>query len=164
MKSRFKRVLSIALVLCLCLTLLPSVTTRVEAAALSQSQFDAKLSSARSTYPTGSQREEWSVNGTVVGWQCHGYGRWLSWYVWGVDFANGNGSGWTLRKSSSSSSYINNLVPGDVVRFRRISSSGVLKTWNHTIFITSIIGDTIYYTDCNSDGACTIKLVICFCM
>lgn len=152
MTHSLKRILSMTLALCLCLTLLPTLILKTKAASLSQSEFEDKLSGATSMYPTGSQQDYWYVNGSYIGRQCHGYGRWISWYVWGTDFANGKGTGWTLLKSTSSSSYIDSLAPGDVVRFRRKN-----KSWNHTIFITSIVGDTIYYTDCNSDGACTIK-------
>lgn len=152
MTHSLKRIFSLTLALCLCLTLLPTLILKTKAASLSQSEFEDKLSGATSMYPTGSQQDYWYVNGSYIGRQCHGYGRWISWYVWGTDFANGKGTGWTLLKSTSSSSYIDSLAPGDVVRFRRKN-----KSWNHTIFITSIVGDTIYYTDCNSDGACTIK-------
>ena len=154
-----KKITSFLLALVMVLGMLPATggVEVAEAAALTQSQFEEKLSSAKAMYPTGSQKEEWSINGTVVGWECHGYGRWLSWHVWGVDFANGNGTGWTLLKSSSSSSYIDSLVPGDVVRYRYVNSSGTAKAFDHTIFVTKIVGDTIYYTDCNSDNQCTIK-------
>ena len=156
MKPNVKRILSLILAMCAFLTMMANVIPQVNAAALTRTEFDNKLTSAKALYPTGSQKEEWSINGVVVGWQCHGYGRWLSWYVWGVDFANGNGANWILRESTSTTTSINSMVPGDVVRFRRISSSGSLQTWNHTIFVTDIIGNTIYYTDCNSDGNCTI--------
>ena len=150
MSTLAKRILSMVLSLCMCLSMFTMLV--IQAEALTQSEFEKKLEDARLLYPTGSQREEWSINGSVVGWQCHGYARWLSWYVWGVDFANGYGTGWSLKKATNISSKLEELVPGDVVRFRREG-----KTWNHTIFVTSITSDKIYYTDCNSDGRCTIK-------
>ena len=154
MRTLAKRILSIALSLVLVLGTIP--IERVYAVGLSHNEFESKLSSAKALYPSGSQKEEWSVNGVVVGWQCHGYGRWLSWYVWGVDFANGNGVGWSLLESTASNTHIDNLAPGDVVRFRRIYGDKLQK-WNHTIFVTAVDNDTICYTDCNSDGKCTIK-------
>ena len=151
--KRTKQFLSVLLALLMVFSIIPMASIEAEAATLTQSQFDTKLSEVRAMYPHGSQKYEWSVNGSVVGWQCHGYGRWISWYVWGVDFANGRGANWILYKSTSSSTYIDSLVPGDVVRYRTSTS----KSWNHTIFITGISGSTIYYTDCNSDGSNTIK-------
>ncbi len=148
-----KKILSVFLALLMIISIIPMSSIEAEAATLTQSQFNTKLSEVKAMYPQGSQKYEWAINGSVVGWQCHGYGRWLSWYVWGVDFANGRGANWTLYKSTSSSTYIDKLVPGDVVRYRTSTS----KTWNHTIFITGISGSTIYYTDCNSDGSNTIK-------
>lgn len=153
MKNKILKVATLLIAAVLLLNVMPFGKITSKAATLTQSQFDAKLSAAQSLYPHGTQKEAWSVNGAVVGWQCHGYARWLSWYVWGVDFANGNGANWTLYKSTSSSTYIDRLVPGDVIRYRTSTS----KSYNHTIFITSISGSTIYFTDCNSDFANTVK-------
>lgn len=126
-----------------------------QAASLTQNEFDSKLSSARSKYPNGCNNDtySWYVAGSLVGYQCHGYARWLSYYVWGSDFRNGNGTNWTRYEATSSDSKIDKLVPGDVIRYR----GGTSKSWNHTIFVTSISGDTVYFTDCNSDGNCTVK-------
>ncbi len=151
--KKVNKILSVFLAILMVFSIIPMTSIEASAATLTQSQFDTKLSQVKSMYPHGSQKYEWSVNGSVVGWECHGYGRWISWYVWGVDFANGRGANWTLYKSTSSSTYIDSLVPGDVVRYRTSTS----KAWNHTIFITGISGSTIYYTDCNSDGKNTIK-------
>ena len=110
-----------------------------------------KLNAAKAKYPNGSSRYTWyNAAGVVVGYQCHGYARWLSEYVWGTDFANGYGKGWSLIKATASNSQIDKLCVGDVVRYRGAGD------YNHTIFITSISGNTITYTDCNSDGNCTI--------
>lgn len=110
-----------------------------------------KLNAAKAKYPNGSSRYTWyNASGVVVGYQCHGYARWLSEYVWGTDFANGYGKGWSLIKATASNSQIDKLCVGDVVRYRGAGD------YNHTIFITSISGNTITYTDCNSDGNCTI--------
>lgn len=148
-----KRIVSLVLVVAVLFSICSIVGT-VKAAAMSASDFNKKLSDVRVRYPDGCNDDThtWYVGKTVVGWECHGYARWLSYYVWGVDFANGNGAGWTLRKSTSSSSPINEIEAGNVVRFRRAG-----KTWNHTIFVTSVDGNTVWYTDCNSDGHDTVK-------
>lgn len=153
MLSMKTKSIALLFIIVLVFTSLPLYTLSVSAATLTQSQFDSKLAAAEKKYPDGYQKYEWKVDGTVVGWECHGYARWLSWYVWGVDFANGRGDDWKLYKSSSSSTYIDKLIPGDVVRYR----SSTDNKYNHSIFITSISGNTIYFTDCNSDGANTIK-------
>ena len=148
-----KKVLASLLAVVMLLMCIPLGAVSVSAAELTQSQFEAKLESARKKYPAGTKKYEWSVNGTVVGWECHGYARWLSWYVWGVDFANGRGDNWRLLKATSTTTPIDQLVPGDVIRYRDSTS----HAYNHTIFITKIVDNTIYFTDCNSDGANTIK-------
>ena len=110
-----------------------------------------KLNAAKAKYPHGSSRYTWyNAAGIEIGWQCHGYARWLSEYVWGTDFANGYGKGWSLIKATASNSQIDKLSVGDVVRYKGAGD------YNHTIFITAISGNTITYTDCNSDGKCTI--------
>lgn len=107
----------------------------------------SKLNEAKALYPNGSSRYDWyNAAGKLVGYQCHGYARWLSEYVWGTDFANGYGKGWSLIMATASNSQIDRLSVGDVVRYRGAGD------YNHTIFITAISGNTIYYTDCNSDG------------
>ena len=125
----------------------------VNAASFTPAQFDAKLGEVKEIYPDGSSQYEWEVNNTVVGWQCHGYARWLSFYVWGTDFANGSGKGWTRYNANASTTPINKLVPGDVLRFR----TSATKNSNHSIFVTKIVSDTVYFTDCNYDGNSTIK-------
>ena len=153
MRNRLSKLISFFLAMIMLVTCAVVGTLPTGAATLTEAQFAEKLADAKKLYPDGSRKYEWSINGTVVGWECHGYARWLSWYVWGVDFANGNGKNWGLKKSSSSSTYIKELVPGDVVRYRSSTSN----SYNHTIFITSISGDTINFTDCNSDGNSTIR-------
>jgi len=154
MKRFLKTTLSLALAFIMLAGSIPlssydfsGFSIKAEAVALTQSQFDAKLAAAKKLYPCGTAQKIWPM-----GQDCHGYARWLSGYVWGVDFANGRGDGWVLYKSTSSSSSIEKLRPGDVVRYRTKSTSN----FNHTIFITNIKGDTIYFTDCNKDWNSTV--------
>ena len=56
-----------------------------------------------------------------------------------------NANGWS---TSTSSSALNNLKAGDIVRY---------KNNGHSIFVTAVNGDTVTYTDCNSDGHCIIR-------
>ena len=149
MKKSLQKTVSVLL----CAVMLFVLTPGVEAATYTAAQFNDKLNEVKKLYPEGSQQYEWEVNDAVVGWQCHGYARWLSYYVWGTDFANGTGKGWERYDSTATTTAIDRLVPGDVLRYRTAAN----KTSNHSIFVTAIDGDTVYFTDCNSDGKNTIK-------
>lgn len=146
-----KTVKFLSILLCVVLVFASNLT--VTAATLTVSGFEKKLEEVKKMYPDGSQKVDWSVNGSYVGSQCHGYARWLSSYVWGTDFANGSGKGWERYDSTATTTAIDKLVPGDVLRYRTSAS----KTSNHSIFVTAIDGETVYFTDCNSDGKSTIK-------
>ncbi len=78
-----------------------------------------------------------------LGYQCFGYANYLARYIFGnFPAADESGvgvrSGWTITHGGAA---VDNLQPGDVVRY-----------WGHSIFITQISGNDVYYTDCNSDG------------
>ena len=88
--KKFKIVKVISVLLCFVLILTANFTAL--AGSLTATEFEKKLQEVKKLYPQGTQQEEWKVNGSVVGWSCHGYARWISHYVWGVDFANGNGT------------------------------------------------------------------------
>jgi len=150
--KNIKIVKFISVFLCCVLFLTANFITSAENG-LTATQFEQKLEEVKKLYPQGSQQYEWKVNGIVVGWQCHGYARWISSYVWGTDFANGTGKGWERYNSTATTTAIDKLVPGDVLRYR----TSATKNSNHSIFVTAIDGDTVYFTDCNSDGASTIK-------
>ena len=149
--KKFKIVKVISVLLCFVLILAANFTAL--AGSLTATEFEKKLQEVKELYPQGTQQEEWKVNGSVVGWSCHGYARWISHYVWGVDFANGNGTGWQLYYATATTTPLDRLVPGDVLRYRTKPTSNS----NHTIFITRVEDDLVYFTDCNSDGYNTIK-------
>ncbi|MBE6762447.1 MAG: hypothetical protein E7551_09240 [Ruminococcaceae bacterium] len=148
-----KKIILKAMSLFLCITLLFVLSPKAIATTYTALEFNEKLNEVKTLYPHGSQKYEWKVNGTVVGWECHGYARWISYYIWGTDFANGEGEGWVRYNSTSTKTPIDKLVPGDILRYRTAAN----KSSNHSIFVTAIEGDTVYFTDCNSDGASTIK-------
>lgn len=142
-----KKMFSLFMAVAIFVMVIPQLGISASAASLTQAQVEERMASVRKQYE-GKRNRAWYVNGLYVGSQCHGYARWLSWKIWDVDFQNGNGKNW----SRYSSSYIDNIAPGDVVRYHRANVS-----YNHTIFITGVQGDTIYFTDCNSDGNNIIK-------
>ncbi len=72
--------------------------------------------------------------------QCMGYA-----YKCGYDVYGTYPTGWS--KSTSSSS-LNNVKAGDVIRYRNDG---------HSIFVTGVSGNTVYFTDCNWDGHCGIR-------
>ena len=83
-------------------------------------------------------------SGTQLSWQCMGYAEKLGYDATGYNPRN-NANGWTTYTSSSA---LNNLKPGDIVRY---------KSNGHSIYVTGVSGDTVTYTDCNSDGHCIIR-------
>ena len=82
--------------------------------------------------------------GTQLSWQCMGYAEKLGYDATGYNPRN-NSNGWS---TSTSSSALDNLKAGDIVRY---------KNNGHSIYVTAVNGDTVTYTDCNSDGHCIIR-------
>lgn len=103
--------------------------------AMTRSEFDAKLESLKQTYYQGKQQSEYEE-----GWTCFGYAYMIAKNVFG-----------TSAKTWAISYDLNGVKAGDVVQYGNTTGSG------HTIFVTNVSGDTITYTDCNSDYESTIK-------
>ena len=74
--------------------------------------------------------------------QCHGYA-----VQCGYDTTGTNCMNWTRYTDSSS---VDNVKAGDVIRLNYTSTQ-------HTIFVIAVSGDTVTFTDCNSDGHCIIR-------
>lgn len=109
----------------------------VSANAITQSEFDSKISGLKSEFPHG---KAWtgSFDGGI---QCYGYAHMIANRVFG-----------SYAKNWTKSYNLNSVKAGDVVQYGNTSGQG------HTIFVTSVSGDTITYTDCNSDNpSCTVK-------
>ena len=83
-------------------------------------------------------------NGTQLSWQCMGYAEKLGYDSTGSN-PRVNSSVWHTYTNASA---LDNLKAGDIVRY---------KNNNHSIFVTGVNGDTVTYTDCNSDGHCKIR-------
>lgn len=75
--------------------------------------------------------------------QCMGYAFKCGYDVTGHGPSSGNG-GWTISTDKNKLDYVK---AGDVIRY---------KNDGHSIYVTGVFGDTITYTDCNSDGRCII--------
>ena len=99
--------------------------------AVTQSDFDQKMSSLRSKYPNYST---WT--GTFNGGkQCYGFAHMI-----GNDVFGSLPSSWTKIYS------IDSVKVGDLVQYGNTSGSG------HTIFVTGVSGNTITFLDCNGNG------------
>ena len=74
--------------------------------------------------------------------QCHGYA-----IQCGYDTTGTNAMNWTRYYDSSS---VTNVKAGDMIRLSYTNN-------DHTIYVIAVSGDTVYFTDCNSDGHCIIR-------
>ena len=83
-------------------------------------------------------------NNTQLSWQCMGYAEKLGYDSTGYNPRN-NANGWYTYTNVSA---LDNLKAGDIVRY---------KNNGHSIFVTGVNGETVTYTDCNSDGHCKIR-------
>ena len=83
-------------------------------------------------------------NNTQLSWQCMGYAEKLGYDSTGYNPRN-NANGWHTYTNVSA---LDNLKAGDIVRY---------KNNGHSIFVTGVNGETVTYTDCNSDGHCKIR-------
>ncbi|MBQ6708244.1 MAG: CHAP domain-containing protein, partial [Clostridia bacterium] len=117
-----KKILSFALALIMCFTIIPIMDLGIEASAITQSEFDAKLNSLRSTYPNYST---WTGR-YAGGSQCWGFARLVADNVFG-----GSHSSWPTVYS------ISGVKAGDILQYGNTSGSG------HTVFVTSVSGNTI---------------------
>lgn len=81
---------------------------------------------------------------TQLSWQCMGYAEKLGYDATGYN-PRINENGWVTDRDVSA---LDKLKPGDIVRYRNNT---------HSIYITDVDGDTVTYTDCNTDGHCIIK-------
>ena len=77
---------------------------------------------------------------------CWGYADQL-----GYLYSGSNPEKWTKLEGTSATNYIDNLKTGDIVRFRFNSGA------KHSVFVTSVTNNRVYYTDCNQGGKCEIS-------
>ena len=162
MKKLMKRIISLLLVAVLVIPMLPCVASPANAAntGLSLSQLRQKFPHGK--YWNGGNADSYtsspcnhhgscSYNGScgcnsflALSIQCMGYAEKLGYDATGYNPRN-NANGWYTYTSSSA---LDNLKPGDIVRY---------KNNGHSIYVTGVNGDTVTYTDCNSDGHCIIR-------
>ena len=83
-------------------------------------------------------------SGSQLSWQCMGYAEKIGYDITGYNPRN-NAHGWSTSKNVSA---LDSLKPGDIVRY---------KNDGHSIYVLGVDGNTVTYTDCNSDGHCKIR-------
>ena len=150
-----KRILSLLLVVVLLISIFSALPFVANAATtMTESTFNTKMNTFKnSVYSNGSTYQDNSSS--TLGYQCFGYANYLAKYIYGSFPTSRNtgltvNGGWELKRGSSA---IDNLHVGDIVRYRYSNSYYT----NHSIFITAIDGDTVFYTDANADGKNTVK-------
>ena len=172
--KKMKKILSLLLVLIMCFSVVPMTDLGMKAsAAMTLAQLRQKFPHGKYWNHAGNPGSSNSVNnqngytstpcsqhgvvgtskqtcngfqpsGTQLSWQCMGYAEKLGYDATGNNPRN-NANGWYTYTSSSA---LDNLKPGDIVRY---------KNNGHSIYVTGVNGNTVTYTDCNSDGHCIIR-------
>lgn len=75
-------------------------------------------------------------------WQCWAFACQVGYDIFAVDPY----SGWNKHKNASQ------IKAGDIIRF-----SWSTSYMPHSVFVTSVIGNTVYYADCNATGPCQVN-------
>ena len=121
----------------------------ISAAVPSAYELKTRFDLLRNMYPTGTEQETF-YNSTYDGELCYkdlsGYSSWecLAWgckvfdILWGQSIS-----------SAEEHKDVQNICIGDYVRF---NASNIWGTYDHSIVITNIEGNILYYTDNNSSG------------
>jgi len=174
MITKAKQIISSVLALCLCFTLLPYVATpaKAESTGLTLAELREKFPHGKywnhadnpgssnsvnnqdgyTSIPcprhgnlgTGSQTcNGYQPDAYQRAWQCMGFAYKLGYDATGRD-PRTPGSGWIKYTSTSA---LNDLKPGDIVRY---ANDG------HSIYVTGVEDDIVTYVDCNRDGHCVI--------
>lgn len=122
-----KRILSIVMIFALAFSLNFVVGTKnASAGAISAEQMSAKFGELKRLYPEGSY---WNKSYNNLSWECMGWAETVCDYLFGENPRN-----WAQQTNWD------NMCVGDHVRINNNS---------HSIVITNMVGNTIYYADCN---------------
>lgn len=144
-----KKVVSLFMAVCILLSVMPAVS----AEKITMSEFNNRINSIQSKYGAGTSVSQ-IYNSTYGGsacykdlsgwssWQCMAWASYVFDTVWKVSVRNDR---------TDVHSDVNRLFVGDYVRYRSSDS------YDHSIFITKISGNDIYYTDGNGQGTNLIR-------
>ncbi len=133
----------------ICVIFLLFTNMHISAAVPSAYELKTRFDLLRGMYPTGTEQEMF-YNSTYGGELCYkdlsGYSSWEC-LAWGCKVFD------TLWGQSISAAEehrdVQNICIGDYVRF---NASNIWGTYDHSIVITNIEGNILYYTDNNSSG------------
>lgn len=106
-----------------------------ESGAIDQSTWNSRINSLKSAYPNFSVWNGAPFNG---GYSCEGWTRYVGYTVFGSHTTT-----WSISYS------LDGVKAGDVIRYDYGSSQ---TDYGHSIFVTGVSGNTIYYVDCNGIG------------
>lgn len=108
-----------------------------------------KLEAVKKKYPEGTKVSHSYVFPSTSAYECHGFACYALMYFWGTKKPGVSNTGeYKVYKATSTESYVNKIRPGDLVRF-------CFGSYDHTIVVTNVDDDNIYYADCNADLKCT---------
>lgn len=163
MKTIFKRILSLSLAFVICFlmfSIVPVIEIEAAETGLTLAQLRQKFPAGK--YWNGGNSDSYTsspcthhyncnYNGSCgcnsfkgLSIQCMGYAEKLGYDATGYNPRN-NANGWYTNYSSSA---IDSLKPGDIVRYL---NNG------HSIYVTAVNGNTVTYTDCNHGNTCIIR-------
>ena len=119
------------------------INITVHAKAIDLPTFNSKLEQfKKDVYSEGSTYKD---NSSYGGYECFGFANQIAQYMFG-SFPTSSGSAISNVNANWKITYggaaINNLVIGDIVRF-------AWGSYDHSIFITNISGDNVYYCQAN---------------
>ena len=154
-----KRFLSILLALMMVMTILPIASVQSSAATVTLAQLKAKYPQGKywnhvgssgnnadgytntpcSSHNSTSTCNAFVYNGTKIGWQCFGFALQLGHEIYG-----GNPKNWGRANN------LNNIKAGDIINYKGNNPG-------HTVFVTKVSGDTVYFAECNWGGRCLIS-------
>ena len=82
-------------------------------------------------------------------YDCHGFACEAMMILWNTGKPTPSNKQYVYYKATASNSFVDQIRPGDMVRYR-------LGKYDHTIVITQVDEEYVYYADCNGDLKSTI--------
>ena len=120
---------------------------------LTEAQFQAKMAEVQQEYPDGGVFSGvYYEDGYVKAWTCWAYACQMLYEFFGAQYYN---DGLYENADYDNSNLEDRLCAGDWVRIDMWGGNGEYGT--HSIFLTKITSEGVYYTDGNGDGANGIR-------
>lgn len=127
-----RRAQAFFLALCIALGMIP-FTEPMEVKAMTVSEFNNKLAAMERRFPDGSRYDNQLYRRGI---QCFGYAHYVANQIFG-----GESFSWSQVRSMA------NVKAGDIIQYGNPKDGT-----GHTVFVTAVSGNTITYTDANSDS------------